>query len=82
MSLWRPIWAILLPDVKPDLNDTASILFSGGTTGAPKGAMLSFGNMVAVALQSNTWNKSGFMTPNDYTVAVDAVCSMPMVSTG
>jgi len=61
------------PEVKPGLDDTALILFSGGTTGAPKGAMLSFRNMVAVALQSNTWNKSGMMTHNDYTVAL-----MPM----
>ncbi|MBN1376274.1 MAG: long-chain fatty acid--CoA ligase [Dehalococcoidia bacterium] len=58
------------PQIKPGLDDTAVILFSGGTTGAPKGAMISFRNMVAVALQSNTWNKSGMMTHNDYTVAL------------
>ncbi len=61
------------PRVKPGIDNTALILFSGGTTGAPKGAMLSFRNMVAVALQSNTWNKGGLMTQNDYTMAL-----MPM----
>ncbi|MCX5994208.1 MAG: long-chain fatty acid--CoA ligase [Chloroflexi bacterium] len=61
------------PKIKPGIDDTAIILFSGGTTGAPKGAMLSFRNMVAVALQSNTWNKGGLMTQNDYTMAL-----MPM----
>jgi long-chain acyl-CoA synthetase len=61
------------PKTKTGIDDTAIILFSGGTTGAPKGAMLSFRNMVAVALQSNTWNKGGLMTQNDYTMAL-----MPM----
>jgi len=61
------------PAVKPGVEDTALILFSGGTTGAPKGAMLSFKNMLAVGLQTNVWNKQGFVTHNDYTVAL-----MPM----
>jgi len=61
------------PAVKPGAEDTALILFSGGTTGAPKGAMLSFKNMVAVGLQTNMWNKQGFVTHNDYTMAL-----MPM----
>jgi len=61
------------PSVKPGVDDTALILFSGGTTGAPKGAMLSFKNMLAVGLQSNIWNKHGMTTHNDYTMAL-----MPM----
>ena len=61
------------PVVKSRVDDTALILFSGGTTGAPKGAMLSFRNMLAVGLQSIEWNKQGMMTHNDYTVAL-----MPM----
>jgi long-chain acyl-CoA synthetase len=61
------------PEIKPGVNDTALILFSGGTTGAPKGAMISFGNMVAVGLQSIEWNKHGMMSLNDFTMA-----AMPM----
>ena len=61
------------PSAKPGVDDTALILFSGGTTGAPKGAMLSFKNMLAVGLQSNIWNKHGMTTHNDYTMAL-----MPM----
>jgi long-chain acyl-CoA synthetase len=61
------------PAVRTGVDDTALILFSGGTTGAPKGAMLSFRNMVAVGLQSIQWNKQGMMTQDDYTVAL-----MPM----
>jgi len=58
------------PNVKLGVNDTALVLFSGGTTGAPKGAMLSFGNMMAVGLQSVAWNKAGMMTYDDVTVAL------------
>jgi len=58
------------PNVKPGVDDTAIILFSGGTTGAPKGAMLSFRNMLAVGLQSNTWNKHGMTTPDHYWMAL------------
>jgi long-chain acyl-CoA synthetase len=61
------------PDIKPGVNDTALILFSGGTTGAPKGAMLSFMNLLAVGLQAQNWNKQGMITHNDYTMSV-----MPM----
>jgi long-chain acyl-CoA synthetase len=61
------------PKVKPGVNDTAIILFSGGTTGAPKGAMLSFKNMLAVGLQTIAWNKQGMVTPDDFTMAL-----MPM----
>lgn len=61
------------PVIKQDAGDTALILFSGGTTGAPKGAMLSYKNMMAVGLQSNAWNKAGMMTHNDVTIAL-----MPM----
>ncbi|HYO48427.1 MAG TPA: AMP-binding protein, partial [Chloroflexia bacterium] len=35
--------------------DTALLLYTGGTTGMPKGAMLSHGNLVANALQMNAW---------------------------
>ncbi len=61
------------PAIKQDAGDTALILFSGGTTGAPKGAMLSYKNMMAVGLQSNAWNKAGMMTHDDVTIAL-----MPM----
>ncbi len=58
---------------KTGRDDTAVVLFSGGTTGAPKGAMLSYGNMMAVGLQSVAWNKAGMMEPSDVTLA-----AMPM----
>ena len=39
--------------VKPD--DLVAILYSGGTTGAPKGIMLSHGNFISEALQLAGW---------------------------
>ena len=46
------------PDVSGQINpkeDAAVLLYTGGTTGLPKGAMLTHYNMVANALQCNAW---------------------------
>ncbi|MDD5399197.1 MAG: AMP-binding protein, partial [Dehalococcoidia bacterium] len=59
--------------IKLGAGDTAVVLFSGGTTGAPKGAMLSYRNMMAVGMQSIAWNRAGMMNPDDVTLA-----AMPM----
>jgi long-chain acyl-CoA synthetase len=42
--------------------DTAVIQFTGGTTGLPKGAMLSHGNIIAAAFQGSIWGT--FVTMN------------------
>ena len=42
----------ILQPAKPDSNDTAVIMYSGGTTGKPKGVMLTNLNFNALALQS------------------------------
>ena len=47
---WKPV------DVRPD--DIAFLQYTGGTTGVPKGAMLSHGNMVANLQQAHAWLKS------------------------
>jgi long-chain acyl-CoA synthetase len=41
------------PEVAPD--DTALFLYTGGTTGTPKGAMLSHRNLVANTIQMRSW---------------------------
>jgi len=55
-------WASLMRDRQPvappwpaTANDPAAILFSGGTTGAPKGIVLSNANLIALTLQVATW---------------------------
>jgi long-chain acyl-CoA synthetase len=47
---WKPA------DVRPD--DIAFLQYTGGTTGVPKGAMLSHANMVANLQQAHAWLKS------------------------
>lgn len=42
------------PDVKPK-EDTAVVSYTGGTTGLPKGVMLTHYNLVANAIQNATW---------------------------
>jgi long-chain acyl-CoA synthetase len=49
-SKWEPA------DVRPD--DIAFLQYTGGTTGIPKGAMLTHANMVANLQQAHAWLKS------------------------
>ncbi len=44
----------ILPDITPD-EDLALLPYTGGTTGVPKGAMLTHANMVANAIQFSRW---------------------------
>lgn len=47
------------PDVKVNTSDTALILFSGGTTGIPKGVMCSHHSLTITAKFHEAWYKSG-----------------------
>lgn len=44
-----------MPDIRPGFNDTGLILFSGGTTGVPKGVMLSHGCIMMNGMQTRAW---------------------------
>jgi long-chain acyl-CoA synthetase len=45
-----------LPLVKIDPDDLAVLQYTGGTTGTPKGAMLTHGNIFANVVQAETWH--------------------------
>ncbi len=44
-----------LPEVKEGLEEPACYMYTGGTTGVPKGAVLTHGNILANALQARQW---------------------------
>jgi long-chain acyl-CoA synthetase len=44
------------PEVRTDTNDPAAILFSGGTTGIPKGILLSHRNFIAEGMGVASWS--------------------------
>ena len=54
LDLLRPM-AQRLPVVEFDPDDVAALLYTGGTTGISRGAMLSHRNLVANALQNKLW---------------------------
>ena len=67
---WQDLMKLSLPDApKVDMNahDLAVILYSGGTTGKPKGIMLSNFNFIAEGLQSARWSGGG---PGDSVLAI------------
>lgn len=56
-------------------NDPALIQFTGGTTGIPKGAVLTHANIIAATLQANTWgNHLNTLTPLDQR---SVLCMLP-----
>jgi long-chain acyl-CoA synthetase len=61
------------PEVSPD--DVALLQYTGGTTGLPKGAMLSHGNLTAAVSIYDVWGKPGRIERN----AVERViCVLPL----
>jgi long-chain acyl-CoA synthetase len=46
-----------LDEASPGRNDIALLQYTGGTTGAAKGAILTHGNVVANVLQASAWSK-------------------------
>jgi len=48
-----------LPQAKMDTDELAVILYSGGTTGTPKGIMLSNMNFISEGMQVSAWGKLG-----------------------
>ncbi len=61
-----------LPRVQVSPEDPALIQFTGGTTGIPKGAVLTHANVVAAAFQSFLWGSTTSLTPPErrFVVAV------------
>jgi long-chain acyl-CoA synthetase len=57
-----------VPDVKLNFNDTGLILFSGGTTGVPKGVMLSHGCILMNGMQTRAWFSTLLVDWEDTTV--------------
>lgn len=59
---WKPMMAGRYPAVAPantGFDDLAVILYSGGTTGRPKGIMLSNGNFISEGMMVSAWGGLG-----------------------
>jgi long-chain acyl-CoA synthetase len=54
-DLVRPVAAAAIPPVAMHPDDVAVLQYTGGTTGTPKGAILTHGNIWANIVQTETW---------------------------
>jgi long-chain acyl-CoA synthetase len=52
-------------DAKPDASDVALLQYTGGTTGVPKGAMLTHRNLIANTLQCCAWTAPGINSDSE-----------------
>ena len=58
------------------VDDVAVLQYTGGTTGLPKGAMLSHGNLMAASHQFNLWGQPGRLARDDRGERV--ICVLPL----
>lgn len=63
------------PDITQE--DLALLQYTGGTTGVSKGAMLTHGNVIANALQSEAWNRPA-VARIPLGEQVTSVCALPL----
>jgi long-chain acyl-CoA synthetase len=54
-----------LPRVQIDPHDVAVLQYTGGTTGTPKGAMLTHGNIWANVVQTENWTNPAYVVSGD-----------------
>jgi long-chain acyl-CoA synthetase len=56
-----PVTAADVPRVKIESSDLAVLQYTGGTTGTPKGAMLTHGNIWANIVQTESWTNPAYI---------------------
>ena len=76
-------WQDFVKDATPpaawpaiQVDDVAVLQYTGGTTGLPKGAMLSHGNLLAASHQFNLWGRPGRIARGDQGDRV--ICVLPL----